>query len=355
MRIVFDNIIYSLQRYGGISVVWSNLISRIQKNDDDISYIEYDNAIANNIHRSKTDIGNKRIASLSSRWIKLKRYISPNTPKVKSKFIFHSSYYRTLSAKNAINVTTVHDFAYELFVKNFIVRFVHCWQKHRAIRNSQHIVCISENTRRDLFRFLPDVNPSKVSVIYNGIDNKYYQIKNVIHNDSLLYVGGRRGYKNFNALIKPLSELGCKLKIVGGQLTNMEKKMLDDNGLVYEFLGTVSTDTLNRLYNEAFCLLYTSSYEGFGLPVLEAQMAGCPVIALNASSIPEIIGDKRMLINSISKEQIEEKLNMLKDTEFRNAIVTEGITNANRFSWDKMAEEYYNLYKKLLHDPKHAS
>ena len=179
MKIVYDNIIFSLQRYGGISVVWSNLITRVCKTVSDIIFMEYEGA-EDNVCRKDITLPEHTLRKEDARMMKIRRYLNPCTDFVNrscadEKFIFHSSYYRTSSHPNAINVTTVHDFAYEFFVKNPIIRHLHSFQKFRAIRKSDKIVCISENTRRDLLRLLPDVDPSRVCVIYNGIDKIFYK------------------------------------------------------------------------------------------------------------------------------------------------------------------------------------
>lgn len=353
MNIVFDNIIYSLQRYGGISVVWTNLISRIlSKGDTAVSFIEYEDA-KNNIARKTIDLPQGSVYHFSLFGIRFFRYLNTSLRKEmdvlkQDKFIFHSSYYRLCKDKNAINVTTVHDFSYKFFVTNPLVREINCRQIFNAIRESDHVVCISENTRKDLFRLLPDVPEQKVSVIYNGVDGRFFQLEGVQKKDFVLYVGKRDRYKNFEALIEPIAELGCKLKIVGPSLSTKEIDQMKRYHLDYEYCGVCSDSELNLLYNEAFCLLYTSLYEGFGLPVLEAQMAGCPVIAFNSSSIPEVIGDDRMLIDSFSVREFQERFDILHNPIERRKIISAGIDNAKRFSWEKMANEYHALYLSLL-------
>lgn len=352
MKIVYDNIIFSLQRYGGISAVWSNLITRVCKTVSDIIFMEYEGA-EDNVCRKDIILPDNTIRKEDARMMKIRRYLNPCTDFVNrscagEKFIFHSSYYRTSSHPNAINVTTVHDFAYEFFVKNPIIRHLHSFQKFRAIRKSDKIVCISENTRRDLLKLLPDVDPSRVCVIYNGIDKVFHKQDDAITEDYVLYVGNRDRYKNFASIIRPLTQCGRKLKITGKPLLPDEEKLMCEAHLTYEYCGLVSVTELNHLYNHAFCLIYSSLYEGFGLPVIEAQMAGCPVIALNASSIPEVIGDKRLLVEQFTAASLSEKLTMLEDSDFRTEVIETGLKKANEFSWEKMAQQYLDLYQSLL-------
>lgn len=113
-------------------------------------------------------------------------------------------------------------------------------------------------------------------------------------------------------------------------------------------MGFVSDEELNTLYNKAFALIYPSSYEGFGLPVIEAQRAGCPVLALNKSSIPEIIGNKDILVADEAVSSFIEKIDKLKNLEFRKRIIADGIENSNRFSWDNTYKGYLEIYKLIM-------
>lgn len=351
MNILYDNIIFSLQHCGGISVVWGKLLDYATKQQDvNIHIIEYKGA-KTNLVRKDLDLSSCTSSILKRSLMKLRRLFNPSVPdrfNTSERFIFHSSYYRTCSHPNAINITTVHDFGYYLFVKNPLLRKIHCHQQFNAIRKSDWVACISQNTRKDLLRIMPDVNPDKVVVINNGVDKRFNVIEGAKKQSYVLFVGKRDRYKNFDALISPLSKCGRTLKIVGVPLNEAEKQKMNACGLKYEYCGFVSDEELNRIYNSAFCLLYTSLYEGFGLPVLEAQMAGCPVIAMNASSIPEVIGDKRLLLNEMTEEALKNKFELLANNEERDKIVAAGLENAISFSWEKMSAEYFELYRNAL-------
>ena len=220
---------------------------------------------------------------------------------------------------------------------------------YRAIRNSDAIVCISENTKRDLFKFLPDIDPKKVYVIYNGVSDDYTIIesakKYTQYDKYILFVGGRNGYKNFDFVINSLKDTNYNLLICGNPLSKSEVTVLE-HILPNRFVNIVypSNEELNRIYNSVYALVYPSSYEGFGIPILEAQRAGCPVIAFNASSIPEVIGNTQLLMNSLSKNELIGKLDLLNCDGLREKVVEDGLRNSRNFSWRKMAKEYFNLY-----------
>ena len=350
--IVFDNIVFSLQRAGGISVVWQELLSRFIKSGcNNLSFIEHpsDNG---NVFRQKLDLSQGKILTPSLRWFTLERYCNP---KIKSQepFIFHSSYFRTCPNMNAINVTTVHDFTYDYFYKGKRRgAFLHLWQRNRAIRNADVVVCISENTKRDLLKFLPDVDENKVNVIYNGVSEDYQVIesKDASLKDYLLFVGERVAYKNGHWFAEAIKDTDYKVLFCGKPMTDEEKLFYNSTlGEVrYKVMSGLTNEELNRVYNSVKCLVYPSSYEGFGIPVLEAQCAGCPVIALNTSSIPEIIGDTPLLMNDLTKEELMSKLRLLEDESTRSQVVTNGLENSKRFTWDNAYLQYRALYEELL-------
>ncbi|MDE6879395.1 MAG: glycosyltransferase family 4 protein [Odoribacter sp.] len=350
--IIFDNIVFSLQRTGGISVVWYELLRRYLKEFPAYAhFIDYD--AWNNIFRKQLELPTDKIIFSDASFFKLKRYLPVHIKSfLPGSFIFHSSYYRICPNKNAINITTVHDFTYEYFRKG-LSRSVHCWQKYKAIRNADYIICISENTKRDLLKFIPNTDENKISVIYNGVSEEYFPLVKINEEELpfpaysyLIFVGGRSLYKNFKFAVEAIIHSTLNLVIVGDPLSPEEiiflKSRLPEKR--YKCVGRVNNQQLNILYNRAFCLFYPSAYEGFGIPVIEAQKAGCPVIAYAASSIPEIIGDKRLLLSHLDITLAVEYLNRLKEQNFRKQIITTGLKNAFRFSWDNTYQETLKVY-----------
>ncbi|MDP4207562.1 MAG: glycosyltransferase family 1 protein [Bacteroidota bacterium] len=349
MKIVFDNIIFSLQKAGGISVVCYELLKRIMNIDSlTIQLVEYNKI--ENIFRKKLIVPNN-IVVCRRFFLIIRRYLNPIVLS-KSKFIFHSSYYRTCSNKKAINITTVHDFTYEYYAKG-LQKFIHIWQKHRAIKKSDIIICVSENTKKDLLMFVKGVNPGRIRIVYNGVSDSYCPIQTTFFplpfkHDYVLYVGNRGGYKNFDIALRSVAKTDLNLVIVGNHLSKKESDFVESFLIRdrYVCLSKISDDELNILYNAAFCLLYPSAYEGFGIPVLEAQKAGCPVIAYNNSSIPEIIGSTPLLMNELSEESILDCFTLLKDPLVREKIIECGLENSKQYTWDRMCAELIDVYKQ---------
>jgi mannosyltransferase len=350
MKIVYDNIIYSLQKAGGISAYWSELSARFLDARFDIAFYGYPN---DNIFMSYLDIDFKKESSIN---YKINRYLDFQQ-KLPQGSIFHSSYYRIANQKDVVNITTVHDFTYEYY-RSGLAKFIHSWQKGRAINKSDGIICISENTKKDLLKFYPNIKEEKIEVIYNGVSDTFCQLNEpsqylkksypVLENKKyILYVGDRNGYKNFDIAVKVVEQIhNCILVIVGGEnISDKEKELFQKEYL--HFQG-ISTKDLNILYNNAFCLLYPSSYEGFGIPIAEAMKAGCPVVSSNRSSIQEVADDAGLLVDKIEVEEFVKVILKLENKEFRDKLILKGLEQAKKFSWDKCFEETLEFYKEVV-------
>lgn len=308
MNVIFDNIIFSLQRFGGISVVWNELLQRAQADKE--------------LNLTELDYRNERL------YRRLERYRIPDYMAEKPS-VFHSSYFRVLPQAGVHNVTTVHDLTYHFYRKG-LPKAVHLWEEARALKHSEAIICISENTKRDLLTFYPWVKEETIHVIYNGVSDDFYPIKNIEKKGYLLFIGNSSvSYKRYD----------------------IAQEVAKRTGLELVTARNVTSEELNKLYNEALCLLYPSDYEGFGLPILEAQKAGCPVIAQNYSSVPEVIGKGGLLVEHSSTEkivqQMVEKVNEVQSRPMQG-IIAAGIENAKRFSWDNTYEQTKNVYRQLL-------
>ena len=360
MKIILDNIIFSLQKHGGISVVWYEIIKRIIEDPDfKAKFLDYENS---NFLRKLLEIPTSGIIgdNLSLLPMNLQRYINPKV-NVKEG-LFHSSYFRTAQNFDLINITTVHDFTYEHFFKG-LPKLIHHQQKGNAIKNSKKIICVSENTKQDLLRFYPKTKENQIEVIYNGVSDEYYPIlvpsteidKIPIIFDSkdyVLYVGDRRSdYQNFRMLVDACEIMNMHLLIVGGgELTIIEESMLEVKLGYTKFqqLSGMSNSQLNILYNNATFFVYPSLYEGFGIPILEAQKAGCPVICSNQSSIPEVAGNGAYIIENISAQKIADVFRQNRSSSSQTqSIVDAGLINALRFSWNNCYQQTKLVYSDL--------
>ena len=355
MNMLLDNIIFSLQKSGGISVYWFEIMSNILKQFYTTTFFVEENKPVENLFRDQLIIDNTQIVENNN---KLLHYFSRyRTIKIKNKnekFIFHSSYYRTLCKSVKKNnqvreVVTVHDYTYERFSSG-PKKWVHSWQKKKAIAAADVVICISENTKKDLLHFSPQFSSKDIRVIYNGVSSDYYKILEASSDSSnpfFLFVGSRTSYKNFDFAVKAVASLdNYHLKIVGGQLSHKEIQLLDNylKGR-WTYLGIISNIELNICYNAAFALLYPSSYEGFGIPLVEAMKAGCPFIALQCSSITEVAGNAGFLMNTLSIDQFKEGVAFIQAK--RDEIIEKGLQQSHLYSWDKCYAEVVAIYKEL--------
>ena len=295
MNLLLNNIVFSQQKAGGISLLWSEIIKYILNNNIKCSFIEYEGC-ENNVYRKQLDLNNlviqtnkyNRIFSLFSNRFK---------PYFKKKYVCLSSDYNITKSNNIANVIVVHDFINELYEKRVFVRLFNTYLKKRAIYCCDAIICVSENTKKDLIEIYPDITINKVFVVYNCVSNLFKVINisksiNILYNNKnyVLFIGRRNGYKNFKVVVEALQSYS-KINLIivgGGNLSVDEQNNLNSNigEQRYIHYNDISSEKLNLLYNNAYALIYPSEYEGFGNPIIEAQAAGCPVITSNKSSLP---------------------------------------------------------------------
>ncbi|MGI2140646.1 glycosyltransferase family 4 protein [Shewanella baltica] len=341
MKLIVDGIIENLQENGGCTVYFAQLLTFLQNNNISLEYIRFKSEDGNIPLKGEHTKVVYETAKLLERWrdVEIKGELSDS--------IFHSTHYR-LPKQRVKTVTTVHDFTYELYRKG-PARWMHSWQKFRAIRNSDLVICVSQNTADDLMKFCP-IDPAKIRVVYNGVSSVYTPLSQTEHTNEVVFIGARGWYKNFTLAVQTMQQFPTlKLSIVGGgKLTDEELQHLEAHipGR-YEWLGRLTDEELNIVYNRAHCLFYPSSYEGFGIPVIEAMRSGCPVIAVDVSSIPEVAGSAAILTKQADVASFNQALNRLDDLKYRKDLIQMGYEQASKFSWEKCYFDTLAVYKEL--------
>jgi mannosyltransferase len=352
MKIHYDNIVFSLQQAGGISTYWSELISRLLRDQVELTFEEFQH---NNIVRDTLPISQAQITRSAGKFLILERFKPVRFSAHDQRFVFHSSYNRIIHHPNAIQVTTVHDFVHEKFY-NGIRRRLHLMQKNKVLRAADQIITVSEHTKRDLLEFHPQLSENNIKVVYNGVSEDFFpldrqlldQLTEYNTRPYLLYIGSRENYKNFNFTVELLHNTpDLDLYIVGSALTKVELQLLTRKlpGRWKQF-ANISNARLNELYNAAFALIYPSRYEGFGIPLLEAMKAGTPFLALNNSAIPEVAGGAGCLLEQADIGMFKEAIHKI--SVDRELMVRNGFKQAEKFSWEKCYQETSAIYKELF-------
>lgn len=362
MIVLYDAQIFRQQRYGGISRYYCELATRIARDDAAVTV-----RVLAPHHR------NEHLAGLpaplvvgwpSARWQRVGKFarlvarvVERRTAAKLQPDVIHETYYKgpLLQYPGALRVSTVHDMIHERFASHFRARDPTPEAKRRAVARADHVICISECTRRDLIEFLR-VPESKISVVYLGASlSPVAQPAASGGAPYLLYVGERGGYKNFLGLAAAVgaSPLLRDLRIVcfgGGDLVAAEWQAIDRAGIARARIVQCSGDDteLARLYSGALAFVYPSLYEGFGIPPLEAMACDCPVVCSNAGSIPEVVGDAGEYFEPTDLDSMRHALESIAgSSELRDRLRQRGRERRLRFSWDRCAAETLALYRRL--------
>jgi mannosyltransferase len=166
----------------------------------------------------------------------------------------------------------------------------------------------------------------------------------------VLFVGQRAGYKNFSLALRALDHLPeLELLCVGG--SPIARDELDaapeEVRRRVRYMGFVSDTELNHLYNQAVCLLYLSSYEGFGIPVIEAMRAGCPVVSTCCKAVLEVGRHALTVVPGDDPRSVAHAVSMLASGDARAARVRAGLSVASEFSWERTYQATHRIYRAL--------
>ncbi len=272
--------------------------------------------------------------------------------------IIHETYYRaepSMRSSQVPRIVTVHDMIHELLPDPAVVNDPIPERKKRAVERADHVICVSENTRKDLLNTL-DLDPSKVTTIHLGFSPLPQASAKIGGRPFVLFVGARAGYKNFSAVILAFAmtpELRNEFQLVafgGGPFTVSELSQMTELGLSRKNCIQLSGDDqlLSQYFSEAAAFVYPSLYEGFGIPPLEAMAANCPVVCTNRGSLPEVVGDAAESVDPSEPEEIGRALvGILYDKTHANLLRALGKKNTLRFSWQTCADKTYQLYQSL--------
>lgn len=340
--IAIDGIVFSLQEQGGISVYFHRLLDYLKQQGEPAVLMLEDTA------RQEAGSGGGTLSVARRRARPLERYRRCRVPPGAA--VFHSSYYRRLDAGRVPTVVTVHDFVYERFSMG-PRRWAHVWQKHAAIRAANTIICVSASTRDDLLTYVGVRENQSVHVVPNGAAEVFRRVE---HSTPplpfVLYIGQRGGYKNFALALQAMAflpdfELHC---VGGGPLKSRELASVPASvARRVRHVGFVGDEALNTLYNQAVCLVYPSSYEGFGIPVVEAMRAGCPVVSVACRAVMEVGGDALTIVEELDPRALADAILKTVSSD-RSKLIERGLSVAQAYSWEKTHAKTLEVYRSLV-------
>lgn len=262
---------------------------------------------------------------------------------------------------------TCHDLAEHYFPQDLSAVQMHRWKQRIArLKKADLIFSVSQHTKNDLINLL-NISAEKIIVNYNGIDPvfqrssgkpvKYCQdIVQLKPDHFLVLTPGADIYrKNLDTLLKAtavLRQRGVPVVIIktGDAFAIRHSRLIKDMGLSHYIIerGYVCAQELNELYNLCDVLSFPSLYEGFGLPVVEAQRCGLPCVTSNAASLPEVGGDAALYHDPLDAEELSRQLQRVyEDAVLRNDLRKKGFKNSERFSWEKHVDTLLQGFRNI--------
>lgn len=372
MHIIYDAIIYSLQKQGGITRYAHELMRGVSASHD-TTVLLHKKRFSEPPQDAKLDRQECTPFSIPFDNTFLKYILYPvdhfftelflRKQKYK-KAIFHSTYFSHYFSLRIPQIITVHDMIHELsLVPQTLKDKIFVRRKKHAIKKAHHIICISKTTAEDLKRIY-HISEEKISVVYNGISDVFtedqseadiesFKKENRIKKPFLLFVGVRTGYKNFktfiNAYAKWKQEEVDVVIVGGGDLCVSEKAYIRALGIEerVHYVGALEDKELACAYRACAAFVFSTLYEGFGMPLLEASASGARVLASDIPVFREIAGDALTYFDPKNTESIiaafEKALTPLSEEE--KAHITK---RAKTYTWKKTAEKTISVYEKLL-------
>lgn len=367
IKITYDYQIFSSQKYGGISRYIYELsrnlaASHTPRVSCSVLSPLYINAYLGVRHPTVPIVG-IRVPALryTGRLRRLfNQHVSRCLMQIWHPDLVHETYYasHTAAPRGVAIVLTVYDMIHEIFAEYFRKNDRTSEMKRLAVDRADHVICISENTRRDLVRLF-GVPEEKTTVVplASSLDIEAATLGPSVDGPFILYVGARGGYKNFDRLLEAyagsrLLREDFKLVCFGGRPFSKDELLRMctlgvSEGHVFHFAG--GDDALRGLYRDAELFVYPSLYEGFGIPPLEAMGLGCPVACSNAGSIPEVVGEAAALFDPYDVGSMIDALERCThDAQLTKGMRSEGRRRARLFSWERCASETIEVYSKVL-------
>lgn len=259
-------------------------------------------------------------------------------------------------------IVTHHDVTYKRYPESFSKKFRIFYSVliPMMLKNSRQLLTVSEFSKKEISEVYNHPN-DKITIIYNAVSDDFKRKSGSQDNKPyFLAVSSPNFHKNFHGMLKAFKLLGDKydisLKIIGKASANFSTQdfssLAKDSDKV-KFLGRVDDGEMIYLYQNALAFVFPSFYEGFGIPPLEAQSCGCPVLSSNMASMPEVLRDSAIYFDPYNEADIALAMErMILDNSLRTELVSKGYANVKRFSWNDSAAKVSQMVDELLIDKK---
>lgn len=246
------------------------------------------------------------------------------------------------------SILTIHDLNL-MYTKKGLTKFIHKWfWLILPISRAQVITAISETTKTEILKYVK-CDPDKIKVIYNCISPKFQPFPKAFNSqEPVLLQVGTRANKNIVNLAKALENIDCHLQIIG-KPTEEALHELELRKVSFEWISNLTEEQLIEKYKQCDMLTFISTYEGFGLPIIEAQYIERPIITSSISSMPEIAGDGALKVDPYDVSDIRNGIQrIISSKELREMLIEQGRKNRTRFSNKEVAKEYLLLYQSVI-------
>jgi glycosyltransferase involved in cell wall biosynthesis len=215
------------------------------------------------------------------------------------------------------------------------------------VKRAKYVTAISESTKKEILKHV-NCDPAKIVVIPVAISERFTPREKAFNErrPRILQLGTAPN-KNIPCLAEALQGIECDLDIIGKHDPELER-VLQDKGISYHYHSGLSDEEVLKKYEMADIIALASTYEGFGMPILEGQAVGRPVITSNILSMPEVAGDAACLVDPYDAGSIRQGiLKIIHDAAYREDLVRRGYQNVKRFDPQAIALQYFDLYKKV--------
>ena len=250
--------------------------------------------------------------------------------------------------KRQRTVLTIHDCGF-MHHPSRVARFIFKWLWLKLpVWCSAIVTVVSEATKAEVLKHV-HCHPDKIKVIHNFISDHFISChRNFnLQKPTILHIGTAPN-KNLERLIMAIDGITCRLNIIG-KLSSVQQQLLVEHGIDFINNTNLTDEEVLQAYQDCDLLCFVSTTEGFGLPILEAQAVGRPVLTSNLSSMPEVAGEAACFTNPFDINAIRQSILLLiSDVAYRNKLIEKGYENVKRFSLEKTVACYAQVYSDLL-------